>query len=90
MILSVILMNCIGVKNDMLVYVLYNCFKLKKIVLIGCNFIMDVGIFVLVCNCNVFEMVWIFFKNILEIVVINLVKNNFKVRELYVYFIVVI
>ena len=89
MISSVTLTNCTGVKNDTLVHVSYNCPKLKKIVLTGCNFITDAGIFALARNCNVLETVWIPSKNISETAVINLVKNNPKVRELYAYSIAV-
>lgn len=64
--------------------------NLRNFYLNGCNLIIDYGIFVLVCNCGVFEMVLIFLRNIFEWVFLSLVKNNFRVRKLYVYFIVVI
>lgn len=83
-------MNCIGVKDEFLKYIFLNCLNLKKLYLNGCNLIIDYGIFVLVCNCDVLEMVLIFLKNVFERVFFNLVKNNLGLWKLYVYFIVVI
>lgn len=65
-ILSVNLMNCIGVKDEFLQYIFVYCLNLRNFYLNGCNLIIDYGIFVLVCNCGVFEMVLIFLRNIFE------------------------